>query len=252
MLRKERFDQPSSEGKTHLTSDIYSDKLMPKPCMFVNREGTHTIKQKLDIRSSLTMPEYLAASLALIRDQRACRSEDREHILAHIHDVTQDAIGRPWEAVRRWSQGVWDKVDRGILLWDDTQGIHNFKVSLALAGNGRQGHDSEHKSQRRECICRAFNTRAGCRNRSHHEDAHIRFMHLCSYCDSIGRQCTGHNVIDCDNKFRGTSARAPQFHTGHIQQGTGYNRPQAMEGPWRAASTNNQQFFSNQYQKNGQ
>ena len=104
MLRKERFIPLPTEGKNHLATDIFSDSIMPKPYyMYAAREGVTTLKQKLDIRPSLSYQEYINASINLIMDPRACQVQERKYILEHICDVTHDALECPWEGVRRWS-----------------------------------------------------------------------------------------------------------------------------------------------------
>ena len=253
MIRKEKFNQPPTEGKTHLSTDVFSEHSMPKPYMYLSREGCHTIKQKLEIRSNISMLEYVNASLALIMDHRAFRPEDREHILAHIQDVTHDAMERPWGETHRWSQHVWDQVEKGNLKWNDHQLIQNQRFRMALSNGNRGNVGGEAKgNSRRECICRAFNTRAGCRHRAHHEEGQVRFMHLCAYCDSVGRQCTGHNIVDCDNKLRGSSSRQgfppqSQFQGNHGNQGP--YRQQPSEGPWRAQQYPQQQQYTTTYQQ---
>ena len=114
----------------------------------------------------MSFAEYVSASLALIRDPRAYKAGDREGIIAHIRDVAQVTIDRPWEGVRRWSQLVWDGIEKGNLTWQDEQKIQNFRFSLSLAGSGRQDRRPEQGGPRstdhlRESLCRAFNSRGG-------------------------------------------------------------------------------------------
>ena len=256
MLKKERFAQPHHEGKANLAFDIFSDKVMPKPYMYAIREGAHTLKQKLDIRPTLSFAEYVNASIALIRDNRAFNPGDREHILEHIQDVTQDALERPWEGTRKWSQHIRDEVEKGRLAWTDHQSIHNKRCMMAILGSQRPSATGESVkgNSRRECICRAFNSRGGCRQRSHHDEGQVRFMHLCAYCDSVGRQCTGHNVIECDSKLRAHQGRSnfgqgygggsqPTFQAQYTQA-----RAPAPEAMWRASANQYQNHYNLQQQ----
>ena len=258
MLRKERFAGLQSDGKHHLAFDVFSDSIMPKPYMFVTREGAQTVKQKLEIRPSLSMIEYINASLSLIMDSRAYAPADREYILAHIQDVTQEALDRPWEGVRRWSQHVWDQIDNGAFQWADVQKIQNQRFRILTLGGATAGvrpgsHNEQKGGPRKEFICRALNSRSGCRSRSHHDEGAARLMHICSFCDSIGRQCPCHNVLDCDSKLRG-----PQPRTHYQQQ---YSQPQQVyrtqapsDQPWRQPTNSQNQFFQPNFQqqpKNG-
>ena len=101
LLQQEKFRPPAVDGKTHLAPDIFVNTLLPKPYMYVTREGVTTVKQKLDIRTSLSPMEYVHAALKLANDARACDPYDREYILRHIQDVAHDAMERQLEAVRK-------------------------------------------------------------------------------------------------------------------------------------------------------
>ena len=133
--------------------------------MFVRREGAQTIKQKLDIRTSLSPMEYIHASLALVNDQRAYVQRDRDHILRHIQDVTHDCMERPWDVVRKWSQRVWDAVERKEFSWGDHQLIQNLRVSIAITGCSKSAstttYSADSKPTKSEVICRLFNSRGG-------------------------------------------------------------------------------------------
>ena len=161
MLREERFRPAHTEGKAQLASDPFTETLLPKPYMYVAREGHSTMKQKLDNRTTLSPMEYIQATLRLVNDPRACKQEDRDHILLHLQDVTHDIMERPWEGVRRWSQYVWDAVERGEFKWSDAQLILNKRLAMAMMAGGKQSHSSntEHKGAKVEVICRVFNAR---------------------------------------------------------------------------------------------
>ena len=100
ILQQERFRPAQVEGKAHLASDAFIENLIPKPYMYVSREGVQTLKQKLENRSSTTPMQYVNATIALLNDPRAFHPEDRSHILRHLQDVTHDIMERPWEDVR--------------------------------------------------------------------------------------------------------------------------------------------------------
>ena len=252
MLREERFKPGTTDGKVHLASDVFTDFLLPKPYMYVTREGCHTLKQKLDLRSNLSPMEYVHASIKLVNDPRAYDQEDREHIMRHIQHVTHDIMERPWEGVRRWSQFIWDAVEKGQLKWSDTQLIENHRFCIAMTGGGRatQAAGGEVKGAKSEVICRAFNSRAGCRSRTHHDEGQVKHLHICSFCDSLGRHCTGHNVLGCNNKtlYPGQPRHAPP---PQYQQNMGMRQQQDSQ-TWRP---NPPPMYHQQYpaqSKNGQ
>ena len=254
MLREERFKPGPAEGKVHLASDIFTESLLPKPYMYISREGQHTLKQKLESRATITPMEYIHAAIKLVNDHRAYQPEDRDHIMRHIQDVVHDAMERPWENVRRWSQYVWDAVEKGEFKWSDSQLIHNSRVCIAMTSGGRtlQAAQPESKQQRSEVICRAFNSRSGCRQRSHHDEGTTKHLHICAYCDSVGRHCPGHNVIGCNSKnSQPGHPRPPQ----QVGQPFGFNppRPGPQEQQWRTHQY--PPMYSQQYpamSKNGQ
>ena len=207
LLQEERMRPTNTAGKANIASDIFHESTIPKPYIYVTREACDSLKQKLDIRNTLAPMEYVHAALALINDNRSHHPQDREHILRHIQEVAHDAIDRQWDEVRRWTQFIWDEVEKDHLRWSDRQLIHNHRVSMAISGSKGRGqytttnsNHTEGRAQRTEVICRAFNSRSGCRHRSHHDEGHIRHQHICSFCDSINRHCTGHNVLGCNNK----------------------------------------------------
>ena len=245
MMHREKFSYAQTDGKSHPLEPLPGVD-MPKPYMYVDREGISTNKQLLEIRNSVTMPEYVYATIALVRDSRGCHPDDRDHILAHLQDVAVDAITRPWESVRRWSHFIWDQVEKGRMAWGDNQNIQNHRLRMATIPRGSTQPESRSHA-RKECICRSFNSRAGCRFRTHHEEGQVRLMHLCAFCDSVGRQCTGHNVIACDNKLR----QAPQWpHIPPPMPTQNNNAMRPLEQNWRANT--NQQFQYFQQPKNGQ
>ena len=203
LLQEERFVTPHTEGKAQHMSDIFTECVIPKPYMYVEREGAQTLKQKLDNRTSLSPMEYVNAAIALVNDNRAYDGGDRGAILRHIQDVTHDIMERPWDVVRRWSQRVWDAVEKKHFTWGDDQHIQNLRASIAISGSNKttQGNsNSEGKGSKSEVICRMYNSRNGCRSRSHHDEANVRYLHICAFCDSLGRHCPGHNVLGCNNK----------------------------------------------------
>ena len=178
MLRKERFVPLHSEGKNHLATDIFSDSVMPKPYMYVNRDGVTTLKQKLEIRSSLTYAEYINASINLVMDHRACGERDREYILQHIYRMSpmtrSSARGRAFAAGHNLSgmksiRGTYighkakkfKIIDSGWHHWGLKQPTRNTKgvaVASVFAAHSTQGGDAATghimtKGACASCIC---------------------------------------------------------------------------------------------------
>ena len=155
----------------------------------------------------------------------------------------------PWDVVRRWTQRIWDSVEKGIVKWGDDQLIQNLRVNIATAGKsavtGQGGAHGDHKSAKSEVICRAFNSRGGCRSTSHHDEGGIRHLHICAFCDLVGRHCPSHNVIGCDNKTRFPAQQRPSFQTPYVTQAPQqHGRPQDSNN-WR--SVPNMQPAYNQF-----
>ena len=250
LLQQERFKTPAVEGKAHIVSHMLTETIIPKPYMYINREDCQTIKQKLEARTSLSPMEYVNAALTLVNDKRACATQDRDYILKHIQDVSHDAMRRPWESVRRWSQHIWDAVERKEMGWSDTQLIQNERVNVAMTTTHKlnQHTANEGRSGRQELICRPLNSRAGCRHRSHHDEGQVRLLHICSFCDSVNRHCPGHNVLGCNSKTMLPGQPHPQ--QGYTQYSA---PPQLARQPHEPLSWRNPQQPAypqyNQYQQ---
>ena len=112
----DRFNPPTTSGKT---LDNAADTPIKKPYMYILREVCQTEKQKLEVRCDLSVLEYTNALVKLVLDIRAYHPDDHRHIMRHLRNVTHDAMERPWSAVRRWSQAVFDAIERGEFMWPD-------------------------------------------------------------------------------------------------------------------------------------
>ena len=141
-LEEEEY-RHSHTGKNHPLFDPLCDTFTYKPYMYVTRDGCHTFKQKLEAREKLTEFEYIEAMLALINDQAAYDPEDRPYISKHMEQVSKDARGRHWPNVRKWSQGIWDSIERKDYTWEDTQLIQNerFMICIAPPNQRQQGRN---------------------------------------------------------------------------------------------------------------
>lgn len=136
--------------------------------MYLARAGIETIKQKLDIRQTITPLEYLSASLKLLHDSSAYRPADKDYILHHLLAVSVDALVRPWAAVRTWTQTIWDSFEEGWCKWEDTRYIQDERIRISYTG-GAPG-SSEAGPQRMQPVssvlpsfpCKDFNGLSGC------------------------------------------------------------------------------------------
>lgn len=88
IISKEDYHPAPQSGKHNIAVDTE----MPKPFMYLEREGLQTVKQHLDVRNSMTCNEYVHASLSLLRDADAYEPVDRDHIFNHTHDVCADIL----------------------------------------------------------------------------------------------------------------------------------------------------------------
>ena len=214
--RRDQFDPPHHKGK----HDSESNSGIRKPYMYIVRESCQTEKQKLDVRCELTALEYINAMVKLAMDSSAYDPRDQPHILSHLRDVSHDAMERPWNAVRRWSQAIFDAVERGDFCWYDRQDIQNERIRIAMtaplsiANARKQGNASSNYS---EFICREYNTKAGCRHRGEHTEGSVKLLHICAFCDAVYKQCT-HSVYSCDRKIQYPSARLQRAQPHQFQQ----------------------------------
>lgn len=230
-MQRDRFEYTHNGNVGHV-GDIHSGHGMAKPYMYVVKEGISTRKQKLDIRHQLTVLEYVDATLALLADKKAYRARNTEDIMHHLKNVTRDALERPWPAVRRWTQHMWDCVENGTIKWGNRDTIQQERVRIFLTGGGIMLNAGASNTQKRgqygtqEVVCRAFNTRQGCMHRDSHQDGPVFALHICSYCDHIGRSCS-HSIKECERKITHARAYQDNGNQGYAQGGyQTYNRPQ--------------------------
>lgn len=192
----------AADGRYHYSNDFSSARVIAKPYMYLSRDGLFSVKQRLEARQSITSIEYIDATLALLADRRAFDNRDFNDIMHHLRKVTRDALERPWPAVRRWSQFVWDSIEAGDICWADREEIQVERVRLCFTSTA-PSHNSVPVSKKHnastEVICRDFNSRQGCRYREGHGDANVFHTHCCSYCDPVGKICF-HSVRECERR----------------------------------------------------
>ena len=230
--RRDRFAPPTVKGKQDI-HDSYGD--MRKPYMYISRETCQTTKQKLEVRCKLGALEYINAMVKLSMDASAYDPRDLPHILRHLRDVTHDAMERPWGAVRKWSQSIFDAIERGDFCWADRQDIHNERVRIAMTGPQQSMTSNKPGTgQGAEYLCRDFNSRSGCRHRGDHNEGSVKLLHVCAFCDAVSKQCV-HSVVACDRKLQFPSGRPQRQQFQYSQQqpqqfrmGTDHYQPQPL------------------------
>lgn len=190
-------------GKNSFINDINSPRIISKPYMYLYREGVNTVKQKLECRYSMSAMEYVDATLALLADTRAYDPLDHQDIMCHLRKVSRDSLERPWPAVRRWSQHIWDEIESGNITWLDKDLIQDERIRICLTapvsntqgiGNATRNRNSQ------ETLCRLFNSKQGCPHRESHIEGNFWAIHCCSYCDSVGKMCN-HSVRECERRI---------------------------------------------------
>lgn len=206
VMSRQNFKQSENSGKTV----SYGESGMPKPYMFLEREGLQTNRQKLDLRCSMTSDEYMYCALALLHEKDSCQPEDRDHILEHVFAVATDILTRPWPAVRRWTNYVWDSVEKGRCKWDDFRFIQDARVRLSymtgpapIGGGssiGTRGGPSAPGTECKSVVCPDFNSPHGCAFSSSHDDGKIRYTHACAHCNALGRR-SAHSFQRCRTRL---------------------------------------------------
>lgn len=141
MIEAEQYPQASGHGKP-----IYEPGSR-KPYMYIVRDGAETERQKLELRNTITSIEYIDATLQLIQDKGACNKADIPHILKHLSCVTTDIMARPWVSVRKWSQHIWDAVEKKKCSWKDYLFIQDERIRLSFTSSGMGQPQSSNVTQ---------------------------------------------------------------------------------------------------------
>lgn len=215
LMAREEYTGATTQGKTSCNNDV----VFMKPYMFIEREGIQTFRQKLELRAGLSMVEYISCNLALLQDTDAYADSDLHDMIKHLGAVAIDAMVRPWPNVRRWSQHIWDLVEKGKCRWSDYQLIQDERIRLSYMNLPHQGGPSSHASSHarsssspqvnvNSAICRDLNNIAGCKFNSSHEDGNVKHLHVCAHCDSMGKK-SSHPYHRCRSRMDGA-----QHHQG--------------------------------------
>ena len=206
-LRREEFHiSRSDEGKA-LYPDLYVQRLIPKPYMYLERPGVQNVKKKLELRDNMTQSEYLVSFIKMLRDPRIDKRDlNLDAQLQHLQQVIQDAATRDWPSVRRWSQATFDAVEAGSCAWDDRNEIQIQRLHHAIVAT-RHTNTQVPAGEKRDLPCRDFNSLGGCPHPRSHQGRNVMFVHLCSSCFSTGEKAP-HTAALCPR-------RAAQATRGH-------------------------------------
>ena len=118
-LRREEFYAPRADDSKGFSNDIFTTVLAPKPYTYHNRPGVNTIHKKLEVRESMTNPDYMLAYLKMVRDPRAKQAHLVYYFMEQL--LAEDALLRHWGVARAWSQNTLDEIERGTYTWHDSQ-----------------------------------------------------------------------------------------------------------------------------------
>lgn len=199
LIAREEFKSLPSNGKPAVR-----DSEFIKPYFYLEREGAQTTKQKLDLRASMSFIEYLNCYVKLINDHDAYDQNDKDDMLKHLGAVITDGMVRPWGNVRRWSQGIWDTIERGKCRWNSHYFIQEERVRVSYStlqhvpapAAPTNGVVSNQNVQTPALLCRDFNGTHGCAFSGTHESGNVKYVHACAYCDSLGRR-SAHSFQRC-------------------------------------------------------
>lgn len=242
MVSQEDYRQPTGNGKTQNTT---SDTVFYKPYMFLDREDLETVKERLDARKSMTPMEYVSATLSLLDDPLAHDPKDKDNILKHLLAVSIDARSRSWPGVRQWTQLIWDNVEKGRCSWESFGFIQDERVRVSYMNSTPSAHANTTTQQSKtpvvnsqdfnNVVCRDFNSPGGCKFNHAHDLGPIKYLHICSHCDSLGRR-SHHSFQKCRTRSDQSGNTAASYNQQDHRQ-------------W---NYNNRQSHNQQYQQNGQ
>ena len=88
-------------------SKIHKDD---RPYMFLERVVLEEVKKR-DSYDRLSKEEYFCGMAAMIRE-KSDPSVMVYHLIKHMAMVAEDALEHSWESVRKWSNMVFDKVEK--------------------------------------------------------------------------------------------------------------------------------------------
>ena len=176
------------------------------PYMFIQREGVkeNDYNKKFQLRESMDFTEYIKAYMNML----TCKSPPfpiighvRFH-LEHIEQLAEDNRIKRWEVVRKWSQYMFDNVEKGSITWEN-----ELKVQLTRQRVQEAAERSTTSSVNTSSICKMYNAMPnGCsaeeedKNCKEHMVGTMVMKHICSYCNRTLGKSFNHPEWKCRNK----------------------------------------------------
>ena len=126
--RRERFDMGQATGKpTKLKkSKIHRDD---RPYMYLERDILDKVKKR-DSYDCLTKDEYFTGMAAMILE-KSDPTDKAYHLIEHMAMVAEDALEHSWDGVRKWSNTIFDRVEKHRITWADKQEIKELRYALS-------------------------------------------------------------------------------------------------------------------------
>ena len=137
--------------------------------MYLEREVLEEVKKRSSY-NALTRDEYFAGMAEMIKEK--IDPADPAYYLAM---VAQDALEYAWEAVRKWSNMVFDKVERRRITWEDAQAIKEMRYAVSWIKGAKVARD--------QVPCDSFNLEGKeCDLEDEHQDDNYMYRHRCAAC----------------------------------------------------------------------
>ena len=191
--------------------------------MYLDRLNCVSIAQKIAARHTITEREYIAAYLALLDDKQVYNHKDLPAMLDHLRIIAEDTLHSPWQAIRAWTQRVFDKIEKKKLTWDNKQGLHNERSSFSFTSayhtntterdTRTQNTYQDNKTRTRleaephERPCPVYNSGRRCNQPQHHQDGPQDVVHACAYCFRVTQTYLEHTEQQCRRKIRNNTTK---------------------------------------------
>lgn len=190
------------------------------PGFYPHKYVTRGPEQKEMGLNSLTVLEYLAGILCMIKDE-AVPQADKPYIYAHLEEIIEDARDFEWSAaVRPWSEEIFTLIAKGRLPggWAAQNKKQLLRMSISRASTARlaQPPQYNHTQQRARqqnpqpsndhnkggSPCINFNSQQGCNFSSGHFVNGRKVIHICAFCLWNTATANPHPECFCRNKLR--------------------------------------------------
>lgn len=146
---------------------------------------------------------------------------------------------------------MWDSIERGRCDWHDQSYISYTSGPATSAAASAPKKSNTSQPDPVYMVCRDFNSASGCKHGSSHDNGAVSHMHVCAYCDAVGRK-SAHSVIKC--RARGENAggqhhESRQWSSQHNKNSYGGGH---QSGYQQQGQSYLPQTYYNNYSKNGQ